>query len=163
MRGISARTPRTTTGRSCGSHARLLLNLLFAFALRHDAVSRNPVEGTSPLRESKAKLTALTIDQIAAIRVAAAQWRGDPGLPGPRPDGQVRDIIEVLLGTAMRPGEVLALRPCDIDDRPGGMIATVRGTVGQLKGAGSVWQAPIGHPRNRLGKPEAGTDSFRRA
>lgn len=26
----------------------------FAFALRHDAIDRNPVEGTSPLRPSKA-------------------------------------------------------------------------------------------------------------
>ena len=38
----------------------------------------------------------------------------------PETDGQVRDIIEVLLGTAMRPGEVLALRPCDIEERPPG-------------------------------------------
>lgn len=137
-------TRQAKVSASRAKHARMLLNLLFAFALRHDAVSRNPVEGTSPLRQSKAKPTALTIDQIAAIRAAAAQWRSDPGLPGPRPDGQVRDIIEVLLGTAMRPGEVLALRPCDIDDRPGGMIATVRGTVVQLKGAGSVRQS---HPK----------------
>lgn len=47
----------------------------------------------------------LTLEQIAAIRRAAATWRSDPGLPGPKSDGQVRDIIEVLLGTAMRPGE----------------------------------------------------------
>ena len=30
-------------------HTRTLLNQLFAFALRHDAIARNPVEGTSPL------------------------------------------------------------------------------------------------------------------
>jgi integrase len=53
------------------------------------------------------------------------------GLPGPKNDGQVRDIIEVLLGTAMRPGEVLALRPSDITDGPDGMVAHVTGTVVQ--------------------------------
>ena len=95
-----------------------MLNLLFGFALRHDAVARNPVEGTSQLRRAKATPQALTLEQIAAIRDAAAAWRSEPGLPGPKPDGQVRDIIEVLLGTAMRPGEVLALRPCDIEDLP---------------------------------------------
>lgn len=33
--------------------SRTLLNLLFGFALRHDAVPRNPVAGTSPLRQPK--------------------------------------------------------------------------------------------------------------
>lgn len=125
---------------SRAKQARTMLNLLFAYALRHDAIARNPVEGTSPLRRSKATPQALTIDQIAAIRRAAETWRSEPGLPGPKPDGQVRDIIEVLLGTAMRPGEVLALRPCDIEDLPSGMIASVNGTVVQRKGSGAERQ-----------------------
>jgi integrase len=120
--------------------SRTLLNLLFGFALRHDAVSRNPVAGTSPLRHPKSQPKALTLEQIAAIRVVAANWRSEPGLPGPKPDGQVRDIIEVLLGTAMRTGEVLALRPCDIDDSPAGMVAAVTGTVVQRKGQGAIRQ-----------------------
>lgn len=125
------------------SHAkqtRTLLNLLFGYALRHDAITRNPVEGTSQLRGFKPTPRALTSEQIAAIRDAAVAWRNEPGLPGPKPDGQVRDIIEILLGTAMRPGEVLALRPCDVDDLPGGMIASVNGTVIQRKGCGVVRQ-----------------------
>lgn len=125
-------------------HSRTQLNLLFGFALRHDAIARNPVEGTSPLRASKRTPQALTLDQIAAIRAAAATWRTAPGLPGPPSDGQVRDILEVLLGTAMRPGEVLALRPCDIDDASGGMVAHVTGTVVWVRGTGAVRQD---HPK----------------
>lgn len=125
---------------SQAKQTRTLLNMLFGYALRHDAIARNPVEGTSQLRRAKTTPQALTIDQITAIRKAAAGWRTEPGLPGPRPDGQVRDIIEVLLGTAMRTGEVLALRPCDIQDLPSGMVATVNGTVVQRKGAGAERQ-----------------------
>lgn len=120
--------------------SRTMLNLLFGFALRNDAISRNPVEGTSPLRAPKTQPKALTLDQIAAIRAAAANWRRQPGLPGPKPDGQVRDIIEVLLGTAMRPGEVLALRPCDVQETPQGMVVAVTGTVIQRKGTGAARQ-----------------------
>lgn len=120
--------------------SRTLLNLLFGFALRHDAVSRNPVAGTSPLRHAQTRPKALTLEQIVAIRVAAANWRSEPGLPGPKPDGQVRDILEVLLGTAMRTGEVLALRPCDVEDRPTGMVVAVTGTVVQRKGRGAIRQ-----------------------
>jgi integrase len=126
---------------SQAKQVRTMLNMLFGYALRHDAIARNPVEGTSQLRRSKTTPQALTIDQIAAIREAAAKWRTEPGLPGPKPDGQVRDIIEVLLGTAMRPGEVLALRRCDIEDWPTGMIASVNGTVVQRKGTGAERQA----------------------
>ena len=125
---------------SQAKQTRTMLNMLFGFALRHDAIARNPVEGTSQLRRAKATPQALTIEQIAAIRAAAVRWRSEPGLPGPKPDGQVRDIIEVLLGTAMRPGEVLALRPCDVEDGPSGMTASINGTVVQRKGTGAERQ-----------------------
>jgi integrase len=129
---------------SRAKQSRTLLNLMFAFALRHDAIARNPVEGTSLLRRRKESPRALTLEQIAAIRAAAATWRTGPGLPGPKNDGHVRDIIEVLLGTAMRPGEVLALRSRDITDGPNGMVAYVNGTVVQGKGSGAVRQD---HPK----------------
>jgi hypothetical protein len=46
---------------------RTFLNMLFAYALRHDAIARNPVEGTSQLRRTKATPQAQTIDRITAI------------------------------------------------------------------------------------------------
>jgi integrase len=98
------------------------------------------------LRKPKGTPEALTLEQVAAIRAAAATWRTEPGLPGPKSDGQVRDIIEILLGTAMRPGEVLALRPRDITDGPNGMVAHVNGTVVQRKGAGTLRQE---HPKTQ--------------
>ena len=125
---------------SRAKQSRTLLNLMFSFALRHDAITRSPVQGTSPLPRQKGAPQALTLEQIAAIRQAAAAWRTDPKARGPKNDGQVRDIIEVLLGTAMRTGEVLALRPRDITDGASGMLAHVNGTVVQRKGAGTVRQ-----------------------
>lgn len=125
---------------SRAKHTRTLLNQLFGYALRNDAVTRNPVEGTSPLRRPKGTPQALTIDQIAAIRAAAAAWRTGPDVKGPKPDGQVRDALEVLLGTGMRPGEVLALRPIDLVETRAGMIAHVRGTIVARKGVAAFRQ-----------------------
>ena len=155
---------QATYSQSRAKQSRTLLTLMFAFALRHDAISRNPVEGTSPLRRRKESPRALTLDQIAAIRAAAATWRTGPGLPGPKNDGQVRDIIEVLLGTAMRTGEVLALRPRDIAHGPDGMVAHVNGTVVQRKGSGAVRQD---HPKTdasvrRIPVPEFAAQVLRR-
>lgn len=149
---------------SQAKQTRTLLNMLFGYALRHDAVVRNPVEGTSQLRRTKAAPKALTIEQISAIRRAAASWRTEPGLPGPKPDGQVRDIIEILLGTAMRTGEVLALRGCDVEDVPAGMIVSVNGTVVQRKGRAAERQD---RPKTdasvrRIPVPEFAADVLRR-
>ncbi len=126
-------------------HSRTMLNLLFSYALRHDAISRNPVEGTSQLRKPKSVPAALTPAQIVAIRKAAAQWRTGEALPGPKSDGQVRDLIEVLLGTGLRPGEALALRPCDVIDGPAGMLVRVTGTVVQRRATGLIRQP---HPKS---------------
>jgi hypothetical protein len=45
----------------------------------------------------------------------------------------------------MRPGEVLALRPCDVEDGRTGMVVAVTGTVVQRKGKGAVRQ---GRPKS---------------
>ncbi len=64
-----------------------------------------------------------------AFGLAVRGWRRGPGLSGPPPDGQLEHIIEVMLGTSARIGEVLAIRTCDIDAT--GSPATVRlcGTI----------------------------------
>ncbi|MEO5664661.1 MAG: tyrosine-type recombinase/integrase [Nocardioides sp.] len=129
---------------SRAKHSRTMLNLLFGFALRHDAMARNPVEGTSPLRKPKGSPEALTLDQIQRIRTAASLWRTGPAVKGPKPDDNVRDALEVLLGTGLRPGEALALRPVDIQDGREGMVAHVHGTVVYRQGSGTFRQD---HPK----------------
>lgn len=59
---------------SRAKHSRTVLSLMFGFALRHDAIGRNPLEGTSPLKKPKDAPKALTLDQIQMIWAAAA-WR----------------------------------------------------------------------------------------
>lgn len=128
---------------SRAQRSRTMLNLLFGFALRHDAMSRNPVEGTSTLRTPKNPPQALTLEQIAAIREAAANWRTGSSQPGPKPDGQVRDIIEVLLGTA----EVGCVDPQD----PGSGVrcsGAARSTLWRRSGADHLRE-----PQRRAAEP----------
>lgn len=141
---------------SRAKHSRTMLNLLFGFALRQDAVPRNPVEGCSPLKKPKGAPQALSLEQIAAIRAAAAVWRTGPAFKGPKPDGKVRDLIEVLLGTGLRPGEALAIRRCDVAEVDGRMLLHVRGTVILRTGEGAVRQdhPKTEHSVRRVAVPE---------
>lgn len=115
-------------------HTRVVLNLMFNFALRQDAVGRNPVTGTARLSRQKPAPKALSVDQVALVRRALREWRSGPSLSGPRPDGQVRDLIEVMLGTGERIGEALALRKCDIDTSVEPVHVTIAGTLIVVKG-----------------------------
>jgi integrase len=125
---------------SRAKHTRTLLNQLFGYALRNDALPRNPVEGTSRLTKPKGAPQAMTLEQIQRIRVAAAAWRTGPDVKGPKPNDNVRDAIEVLLGTAVRPGEALAVRPMDVTDGKRGMVLHVCGTVVYQQGKGTFRQ-----------------------
>ena len=50
-----------------------------------------------------------------AIRAAIALWEAGRDVSGPKPDGQLGAIIDVMLGTSARIGEALAIRRCYID------------------------------------------------
>lgn len=121
-------------------HSRTILSMVLAFAVRREIIPRNPVKETSRLKKPKRVPKALTADQILAIRTAAREWRTEPGALGPRPDGQVRDVIEVMLGSLMRIGETLALRKCDVDMTASPPTVHVSGTIVVRKGAGVLRQ-----------------------
>lgn len=77
---------------------------------------------------------ASTIGEVQEIRAAIKAWESRRILAGPRPDRQFGQIVEVMLGTSARIGEVLAIRLQDLDlDAP---ISTARtaGTIISRKG-----------------------------
>lgn len=125
-------------------HSRTILSMVMAFAVRREIIPRNPVRETSRLKKPKHTPKALTPEQISAIRTAARDWRTGDDVKGPRPDGQVRDLIEVMLGTATRIGETLALRKCDVDMTADPPRVHISGTIVVRKGFGVLRQS---HPK----------------
>ncbi|WP_211223206.1 tyrosine-type recombinase/integrase [Propionicicella superfundia] len=100
---------------SMAKQARTVLSLALGLAVRYDALRENPVRSIAVLHKPPSQAMALTSAQVDAIRVAVRGWRRSTGLSGPKPDGQLEQIIEVMLGTSGRIGEVLAIRKCDVD------------------------------------------------
>lgn len=138
------KTLATTKSYSMAKQARTVLSLAFGLAVRYDALEKNPVRDTARLRKPSAEAMALTAPQVDAIRAAVRGWRRGPGFSGPPPDGQLEQIIEVMLGTSARIGEVLAIRKCDVDVTR--LPATVRisGTI----------VSPSGKPTHRQPHPK---------
>ena len=114
---------------STSKQAKTVLSLAFGLAVRYEAVQRNPVRETSKLRKPPSTTKALTLAEIEMIRQAVRTWRRGKGLSGPKPDGQLDAIIEVMLGTSARIGEVLAIRKCDVDVTASPATVRLCGTI----------------------------------
>ncbi|GAA1726476.1 hypothetical protein GCM10009809_22760 [Isoptericola hypogeus] len=120
---------QATKSYSRAKKAKVVLNLALGMAVRYEALERNPVRGTSRLRRPNRKPKSLDIETVQTVRDAVSGWRTGGGIPGPKPDGQLEVIIEVMLGTSARIGEVLAIRKCDVilDMEPAAVVIT--GTI----------------------------------
>lgn len=119
---------------SIAKQSKVVLSLAFGLAVRYEAMARNPVRETARLRRPSSQASALTVAQVQAIRRAVADWRRGEGVSGPPPDGQLEAIIEVMLGTSARIGEVLAIRRCDVDLGASPVTVRLCGTIITPKG-----------------------------
>lgn len=114
--------------------ARVVLRLALGLAVRHEILPRNPMDHVSRLRRPTRSPDVFTWDEIKSIRTAIRDWEKRPILAGPRPDGQLGQIVEAMLGTSARIGEVLAIRLTDLDlDAPVPMVR-IAGTIVSRKG-----------------------------
>lgn len=129
---------------SMAKQARTVLSLAFGLAVRYDAIQKNPVRETARLRKPPSQAMALSGAQVDAIRDAVRRWRRGPGVAGPPPDGQLEQVIEVMLGTSARIGEVLAIRKCDVDVTNSPATVRICGTV----------VSPAGKPTHRQPHPK---------
>ncbi len=149
---------------SSAKRARTVLRPSLALAVRHEVLVRNPIDNVSRLHKPKRTPTALTASEVNAIRAVIKAWEQSAGTSGPNPDGQLGQIVEVMLGTSARIGEVLAIRRHDLDLTTTPATLRICGTVISERGVGTYRQE---HPKtdrsNRvIALPEFTTESLRR-
>jgi len=116
--------------------AKVVLGAMLDLAVRHDAIPTNPARGTSRVHRPKQETKALRVEDLVEIRAAVRRWVNSDR-PGPKATGDMADIIDLMLATGCRIGEVLALRWSDLDldgDLP---VLTVSGTIKTETGKGT--------------------------
>lgn len=134
----------STKSYSTAKQARTVLSLAFGLAVRYDALKENPVRDIAKIHKPPSQTMALTLEQVESIRAAVRGWRRGPGVPGPPPDGQLEQIIDVMLGTSARIWEVLAIRKCDVDVTVSPARVRICGTI----------VSPAGKPTYRQHHPK---------
>ncbi|MHA7297666.1 tyrosine-type recombinase/integrase [Pseudarthrobacter sp. MDT3-1] len=110
--------------------AKTVLQQIMSYAIRHDMyVGGNPVREVDRIERPRKKPVGLSEATLQDVRDAVRNWRAGPGHSGPRPSTVLADVVDVLIGSGVRIGEVLALRLEDID---------LSGDVGRIKITGTL-------------------------
>jgi len=120
--------------------ARSVLKSALGMAVRHGLLIQNPVRDIAPIAAAAPDgddpgVRVLTPAEVGLFRAAAIAWEHGQAFkdlpaaaqPGSRRRSDIADVIDVLLGTGMRIGEVLALRWQDLDLAEGTAVLT--GTI----------------------------------
>lgn len=115
-------------------NAYVLLKQIVQVAVRHDVLAFNPVDNARQPRKVQKEVRSLNELELAAVRRAVRQWQAGYGKPGPKPTTLMPDAIDLLLATALRIGELLALRWRDVDFAATPPTLTVSGTLVEVKG-----------------------------
>jgi integrase len=117
--------------------AKLCLSVLsgvMGLAVRHGAAATNPLRDVAPVVVESKEVRAMTFEEVTTVRAAVSAYvEGRPIVPdevvrkGRSRAVDLLDIVDVMLATGVRIGEVLAIRWCDVDLEAG--TVTVCGTV----------------------------------
>lgn len=87
---------------------------MLGLAARHGALQSSPMPLVEKPARAPREVQALDVDAVRRLRrVVDPDHQRTPGHRGPNHD--LADLVDVLLGTGMRIGEVLALRWQDVD------------------------------------------------
>lgn len=94
--------------------AKVITGAMLAAAVAGGAIGSNPVRGSLSIHRPTTAAKEVTNADVQRARTAIRAWVAKDR-PGPKSSDDLADIIDLMLGTGARIGEVLALRWRDVD------------------------------------------------
>ncbi|MBJ7353979.1 MAG: tyrosine-type recombinase/integrase [Thermoleophilaceae bacterium] len=123
--------------------AKVVLGAMLETAVEVGALGVNPVRGSVSIKRPTPDHRSLTVAELETVRAAVRAWL-NKDRSGPKSSDDIADIIEVMLATGARIGEVLALRWGDIN--LGARVIDVNATIKTESGIGTYRKA-LARPR----------------
>lgn len=123
--------------------AKVVTGAMLDAAVANGALTLNPVRGSLSISRPAPDHRSLTTAELEAVRAAVRAWLHKER-SGPRSSGDIADIVEVMLATGARIGEVLALRWADID--LDARVVEINASIKTESGVGT-YRKPLPRPR----------------
>lgn len=117
--------------------AKVVTGAMLDVAVEFGALASNPVRGSISVIRPQTAARSLTDTDLESVRSAIRTWMAE-GRPGPKASGDMADVIELMIATGARIGEVLALRWCDVD--LGARRVSICGTIKTEPSKGTHWK-----------------------
>lgn len=108
--------------------AKVVLGAMLDIAVPHDAIPVNPVRATSRAHRPPTETKALRVDDLVEIRAPVRRWV-NADCPSPKTGSDMADIVDLMLATGCRIGEMLALRWNDLELDTDLPTLSVTGTI----------------------------------
>ncbi len=125
---IYLRTTKTFSSQNIHHHYRTL-NMIFAFAIQQEIILKNPMDKVERPKVSKKKVDALSHEEAATFFERLNDCPLD-----------FRCMLNLLITTGLRRGELLGLQWCDIDDTHS--LISVKRNVTSTTKSGTVVDTP---------------------
>lgn len=115
---------------------KVVMGAVLGMAVRHDALAVNPVQQTSRIHRERSEARSLGLEDLTTVREALRAWTVKQR-PGPKTSSDMADIIDLMLATGARIGEILALRWEDVALDAVRPNVTLNGTIKTEPGKGT--------------------------
>ena len=129
---------------------KVVVGAMLDSAVAQCALRENPVRGSLSISRPKAPCRALAPEEVEKVRRAVQAWL-NKDRPGPRSSADMVDIIELMLSTGARIGEVLAIRWRDIDWEA--RTVAINATIKSESGNGTFRKLVPKHRKVELSEP----------
>jgi len=116
--------------------AKVISGAMLEEAVRHGALTVNPARQVASVPRPRVEPRSLTPDDLMTARTAVRAWAAKDR-PGPKATTDMADIIDLMLATGARIGEVLALRWNDIELEAEPPTLSINGTIKTEPGKGT--------------------------
>lgn len=138
-----------SSGPSMGKICRVVLQGVLGVAVRQGAIAANPVRDAAPITLKKVEVKVLTVAEVIQMRAQLKAWDAGKDHGHRARTTDLADVMDMLIATGVRSGEVLAIGWDDIDLVNDPPTVDIRGTV--------VWNAEAGlhiqdHPKSETSK-----------
>jgi integrase len=123
-------------GKATAALCRVVLMGMFSLAVRHGAAAMNPVRETENVATERSVIHTISREDVILLRARLREWDAAKDRGGRQRTTELADVVDMLLATGVRTGEVMSLQWDDIVLDAEVPTVTIASTAVHVRGEG---------------------------